>query len=83
MGLGLYPIEDVSAKALQGVGQAAQAYGAMGQKKSTTVTEEAPGGSAGGALGAAAGMGMAGFTVGGPIGGGIGAAVGAASYLFS
>ncbi|MBI9113166.1 hypothetical protein [Maridesulfovibrio ferrireducens] len=81
MGLGLYPIEDVSSKALQGVGQAAQSYGAMGQARSQTTTS--PGPTAGGAIGAAAGMGMAGFAVGGPIGGAAGAAIGAAAYLFS
>ncbi|BDQ36296.1 hypothetical protein SYK_06560 [Pseudodesulfovibrio nedwellii] len=80
-GLGLYPIEDVSAKALQGMGQGASTLSKMGQEK--TVTTTPPGKTAGGALMSGAGMGMAGFALGGPIGGGIGAGVGALGYLLS
>lgn len=81
MGFGLYPVEDVSSKALQGMGQAGQTYASMGQNRKQTTTPPDP--SIGGALGSAAGMGMAGFAMGGPVGAGIGAAVGAASYLLA
>lgn len=81
MGLGLYPVEDTAARALQGVGQAGNTYGKMMKKQETTTTP--PGPTAGGAIMSAAGMGMAGFTLGGPIGAGVGALVGAAGYLLS
>ncbi|WP_027179817.1 hypothetical protein [Maridesulfovibrio bastinii] len=85
-GLGLFPVEDVSSKALQGMGQAAQSYGAMGQERQTKTTS---GFSFGGALGGAAGGAIAGASAGSVIpglgtmaGGIIGAIGGAASNLF-
>ncbi|OEU65408.1 MAG: hypothetical protein BA863_17880 [Desulfovibrio sp. S3730MH75] len=88
MGLGLYPIEDVSGKATQNMGQAAQSYGSMGQK--ITQTNASPGHTAGGAMGGAMGGAAAGATIGSivpgigtAIGAVGGAVIGAAAYLWS
>lgn len=84
-GLGLFPVEDTSSKAMQGMGQAAQSYGAM--QKQTYIPPK----TAGGGLAATAGYAVSGASTGaliaGPygaaVGGVAGAAVGLSSYLLS